>query len=1801
MDVNLHTLKSRLINLSTSNSLIKVNPKGKFQFDLSEVEFSDNEFEIWLNNPDDILSIDLDNIPKALLERLTKITNNPVIIPDWAKYYIDDAGEIDKIGIETLSQEEVNELSALSKKVKEFNVELNKRQKEVDNWDKRIHTKLKKISNKHIEIKKESGRYSLYIGYMYIRCKLKAGANLNAPLILIPISISQNATRTLVEHDTDRDIKINTAALMAITRFLGYKAHTKFEECSNFSDIGNISDFISGIPKLKIQDSDKLTSIESYDMHIGDVEIYKASSIGIYNLSSSIYNDYTRIEEQDGESPIINKLFNISDKQYQTGNSTHEIENETYIEPKWKAEELNCISLLDQSQEYAVFMANKANGLVIYGPPGTGKSQVILNIISDQMAKGKRILLVSQKITALRVVYNRLGNMQRYAMIVEDSGGSRKEFAQHTLDALDMHDSEATINYNDKLAAINSKIDSLVHGLDLIHKQLTTPIDITRVSLSFMYKHSKTGDAEDNITLDVMNRYHDLFKYSLKEIYNSRVVVDNDVVQQSYKIWSQTPNLDTITNLSRLKIKQLRDLYMQIRWIKSEISRLNEKIDREMIDKNASSKYKNMLKLDETLSDLIDILYEDDYEASDCGINIIELSYDQIYSLQEEINKLYKLYIGRRYIEFDGIRVGLKSIEYDIRKGFEDRYKQSIDKQFKLASILKEYDINDTGEHTVDIDLESIDIDRVTKVIDLYNEVRNDIGLLLNEYNINIIDYNDDSVLYNSILAKLDYQIKLNLSTVDRAIQLYPNIEINSIASLKDSDIDYYIDNIDKLTPKPRSILSKLITKYDDQDKNNVAILMSLKDQLNARMDLARNNTQARYNAIQTKLNNLSILMGHIKLYSLGISNVDIIFKDYISNVNEACTNFTKEFNSKVDSGIECVKEILEAKNTAENNLADYTQNIASIIGCSNESSEIKNSAYKLQDNISEYIKEQFSLIDRLNCLTDQLDSVESTIEDDFPNISNISIEILNELIQNNEALVMIKELTDLDRLLLKIHTQLEIGYDSIINAYITYYIDYIESSGIGTNLNNKYRDYIYEITKLENEKAKLVKQSISKQIRSNRNIDVYKLMTIKSDLSKVRKNKSIRQLMNEYSTELYQLFPVWMMTPETVSDILPLASESFDIAIFDEASQMYIENSIPSLYRCKRAIIAGDDKQLKPTSFFSSKNVESEYEEEDIELAGESLLDQAKITFNSVHLNFHYRSKYAQLIQFSNFAFYNSRLKISPNILSEHSGYKPIEYINCHGEFKDGTNETEAIHIAKLLDAILSNAETQNKTVGIITFNIKQKECVEETIHDYIENVDCDKQQLFRELMNKEVDGEDISLFVKNIEDVQGDERDIIIFSLGYGVDDTGKLNVNLGPLRLSGGENRLNVAISRAKEKEYVIASIEPSELNVENSKNRGPKIFKDFLYYAKAVSDGDIESANSIIKSDKIIRDGIKFDSPFEKDVYEHLVDLGWHVDTQVGVMGYRIDLAIYDEISGKYIAGIECDGATYHSSKYAKERDVSRQRFLEGKGWRILRIWSKNWWHNSSGEIQRIHQQLLSIQNNEHNEIRDNVLDEKEEYISIDNLAATVVPDLIISTDEQEEIALDKDIDSVKQPIPETDHLEESITLDEKKKAEEFIHIHRAKASKDNTIDLTNITKEDVKGQKLQSIEVSNLYTLSAKQWWRVLHCAILYRVVELASASGYTDLEQLDKNTKSMFVKSIFNDLGCPSYISNNELDLANPTNIEGTYWFFDKKCDSYGMLNRANKVLGNRYGIISLKIGDTNTDQDKFGIDVSML
>ncbi|AXK51624.1 AAA domain-containing protein [Spiroplasma alleghenense] len=471
------------------------------------------------------------------------------------------------------------------------------------------------------------------------------------------------------------------------------------------------------------------------------------------------------------------------------------------------------------------------------------------------------------------------------------------------------------------------------------------------------------------------------------------------------------------------------------------------------------------------------------------------------------------------------------------------------------------------------------------------------------------------------------------------------------------------------------------------------------------------------------------------------------------------------------------------------------------------------------------------------------------------------------------------------------------------------------------------------------------------------------KYIKLSSILSKEKGRHNIPRLFKVYESLLKVMFPIKISSPDTSSNrlIFPWKQNAYDFVIFDEASQIFTENALPSLFRAKKAIIAGDPKQLRPSNWFASKRLGSEIDDEDFDeidddnyeeieeklttLQDESLLDFAISRFPKTMLKFHYRSNHKELISYSSAAFYENELFVSdkPSTVE-----LPLEHVYIKDGLrfkKEKINPKEAEAVVYLVIKHVLNGQT---SIGVITTNSTQMKYIEEMLEDQA-----------REIPELSVALNENSIFVKNIENVQGDERDIIIFSVTFAPDLNGRFINNFGPIQQDGGPNRLNVAITRSKIKMYVVKSIHSSIINTQNPNTI---IFKKYLEYVESIQENELDSP--VIKSlltsvNPLVRQSTDeegwSDSEFELEVFDGVRNKLNHlserfvIKRQIQQAGYRIDMTIYDKKENKHILAIEADGARYHTStREQKMNDYYRQEYLENQGWKFMRILSTHWW-------------------------------------------------------------------------------------------------------------------------------------------------------------------------------------------------------------------------------------------------------------
>lgn len=450
----------------------------------------------------------------------------------------------------------------------------------------------------------------------------------------------------------------------------------------------------------------------------------------------------------------------------------------------------------------------------------------------------------------------------------------------------------------------------------------------------------------------------------------------------------------------------------------------------------------------------------------------------------------------------------------------------------------------------------------------------------------------------------------------------------------------------------------------------------------------------------------------------------------------------------------------------------------------------------------------------------------------------------------------------------------------------------------------------------------------------------------VRREMNKKRRHISIRRLIAEAGGVMQQIKPVFMMSPMSVATYLPQGQIEFDLVIFDEASQITAPDALGAIARAKQVVVVGDSKQMPPTNFFG-RAVELDEEEADQSLTAdvESILGlMSSKGVPEAMLRWHYRSRHHSLIAVSNAEFYNNQLMVfpSPGIHPHATGLK-MNYLP-DTEYDRGGSRTNKLEALRIAEAVMNHAQNKpHLSLGVVAFSTAQREAIMLEV-ERLRREHPETDSFFNHHSGDE-------FFIKNLENVQGDERDVIYISVGYGRTASGKVSQSFGPLNSKGGERRLNVLITRARMAMEVFCNFTGDDLRTRADSPVGLKSFKAFLKYAET---GELEQS---------LETGKQADSPFETEVHRAIETLGYQVEPQVGCNGFYIDLAVRDQNKpGRYILAVECDGATYHSSASARDRDRIRQAVLEGLGWRFHRIWSTDWFRNAAGEIDRLKESI-----------------------------------------------------------------------------------------------------------------------------------------------------------------------------------------------------------------------------------------------
>lgn len=1236
----------------------------------------------------------------------------------------------------------------------------------------------------------------------------------------------------------------------------------------------------------------------------------------------------------------------------------------------------------DPSQQQLLNNVNKYRNLIIQGPPGTGKSQTLTALLTNALENDKKCIVVCEKNTALQVLKDGLEKV-----------------------GLDSHIAliyDVVKNRQGIVASVREKIESL--------DMLSYP----------NAKHTYPSAVRNHHNLiSSINEQHKTLANKLLAEYNW-----TDIVGKYLKNLRLNNNSKTLLkNVASFKFTY--DEYEKWRSVLKEGNLLYH---------HYLSTGENTFISNEKFLGTNFISFEDDFNQA---IENYEQQLNTILNLEEHVKNEYKLY------RLNSLKLQIENIQNSVSE--LSNHKINFP---KLIDTEKEQYIKE----------EKLDIE---KDLSLFSNTIFEIQTLLEKHRNNT-DFLSEEKLNSSIYMIQSWFSSNKKETIkdsERFNKLYDLLSINLTESK-------YLPSINKRKDREKTItyFQKFKKKYDSLFSNtqltaeNSFISMELQ---------SIDNPYSFYNfhKISDYLHKKKREMNPINEHQIrAIDNLLNKTSIFFNEQKILWDNIQTKINKSQDICLELTYPQDEVDNSSH--LEKLEQKIKSVIDSINDKieKELQNvdfiqdsrmlSALKSYHHINTEIRNLDNSIRQQNYILDyELPAKYSDFIENIRNIINRKKQTFDtnpRVLRNTYNWVNFYE--TLTKYQKNIIDQIK-GEENWEHTFFVYYFDKLLKANADDILpTDDHYIKVFEKSQkeLHNNQAQYINykwykrqfDAVNRFNEESYTFQVKNLYNLKGSAGKRR--YSLRYIIEQDCDLFTELHPIILTTPDVASSLFRNQSKYFDFVIFDEASQLRLEDNLPAMLKGKQIIVAGDEHQMPPSNFFS-KIVSGEIDnEDDIEeyddiidknnaskeellLSAISLLDAAReLNFENKDLTFHYRSKHPYLIDFSNYAFYNQ--KLIPLPITSH--YNPIKYVNVNGIYDDGINEKEAEVVLSILEHnIHRNSLGEYPSIGIATFNVKQR--------DFIKNKIIERQKLeqYADFNRKITELEEKGLFVKNLENIQGDERDVIIMSTTYGKTAKGGFHQRFGPLNQQKGYKLLNVIVTRAKYKNYIVTSIPEDYILDYNSyliaqqTNYGKAPLYAYLAYAKAVSEGNDEqrlavlnnlAINSSSLSNKKI-DESKLESVFEEEVYERLSQtyLKEYIELQHQVGGFRIDMVIDFKLPNIPKIAIECDGAKYHSSNEAYLYDYHRQKILESHGFKFHRIWGTNWWRNPEYEMEQLLEFVEEIKQPQQDDLfqsieeqevfSDLILYEETNDISIEEEVITdniSVDDNVIIEEEQE---------------------------------------------------------------------------------------------------------------------------------------------------------------------------------------------------
>ena len=1498
----------------------------------------------------------------------------------------------------------------------------------------------------------EGGANTLFLAFGFLSWfpTDKNESSYRAPLVLLPVTLNRKSARsgfTLSIHDDEA--RLNSTLLEMLRQ--DFNLNLNLNESELPKDQSGLD--LKGI----------WTSVSASIKDIKGWELIEEVVLSNFSFAKHLmWKDLTERTDQLRQNSVVRHLLDTHRDAYSCNIS---FPSPRKLDSEFAAEKIFCPLPADSSQLSAIMAASRGKDFVLIGPPGTGKSQTIVNIISQFLAEGKRILFVSEKIAALDVVHRRLREVElgEFCLELHSNKASKVDVLSQLKNSWETKGEIDVENWNaeaQRLTVLRDQLNAYVDRLHIRHSnglslyeamgRLSVGNEIPQIRL--VWGHC------DQHTLADMNAIRSIVdRLELNAIEVGKHGLNNHIFEGIEQTeWSpawQSRLVIAARDGATAAEKLLKNFSQLCHLLRLPEYALNEKTQIGMIKLNralllAAGKDWRFAVAEENKRIVDQLKIGKTLLISHTGLsnkllcvrmpNVLadlRKAHQLIHRLGNCIAKLSSAWDAKALAAANLAVKQIKEIEI-LRSRLSVRYEDSIE-QLDLASMKAEYSKAESAFWPKSWAMKR----KLQKVLKVHSQVTPQLNVsedLRIWCQIRQLRSEISKHDLHPALGSMWAGLETNPDVLGCAIKFQETLALAKEFRKWDG-VEFEIISNGTLSNFKNDLVNLRLMKELGVEIDNLAHLFSI--------------FGGFWRGVDTNLEELDAALAYVEQSSKIQKNGKLNHShNYIAN--GLC-------GSNLQEDYQCLLSRGEIEDHLSNlvGLGEKTPGIWN--GFETSISEIEQSlefhtAISVAKTFFSDDAEQLSSLKKsLDLLLNDADG-RLSVGGSFHAASLSFEETLNHYL--SMADLFIKECSDSESVQLDIKNRtvglfLEkaknvLGMESRLNSWCAWrrvraealvlnlgpLIEFIESESFGsvslsrvfeTNYSRwwinaaverepiiknfvavEHEKRIKDFRTLDNKLIELTKMCVRARLCANlpsqegitRNSE---WGIIRHELSKKKRHMPLRELISSTPTVFTRLAPCLLMSPLSIAQYLATDTTLFDLVIFDEASQIPVWDAIGAMARGRQVIMIGDPKQLPPSNFFDRGDSGSEDEEADLE----SILDECiGANLPTLNLSWHYRSKSESLIAFSNYRYYGGSLVTFPSPVTKD---KAVSFQFISETYEKGAarvNKAEArTLVTNLVQRLKSPGFRESRmTIGVVTFNGEQQRLIENLLDDER------RKDPFLECYF--ADSELEPIFVKNLESVQGDERDIIYFSITFGPDLAGAISMNFGPLNKDGGERRLNVAITRARAEMIVYSSLRSENIDLSRTNALGVRDLKLFLRFSEIGRAALAEETTQSLGG---------FESPLEEMNSQALTRKGWIVHTQIGVSSFRVDLAIvHPDLPGTYLAGVECDGATYHRSATARDRDKLREQVLRSLGWEIVRVWSTDWWIDAAGTLEVLDKKL-------------NVLlqvwrTKREQQDAKSALQTPVLPEQILfSADEVSSSATEKEIRNRKSISTERD--------------------------------------------------------------------------------------------------------------------------------------------------------------------------------